>query len=126
MQNRARQYERARWYERDNLPYAADRATVRGYADWVKMVEWKLFCTFTFAGRVSDPLADETFAKFVDSLEKHLRCDVGYVRGDEKRFSGCGKPASGRHFHALLTYEGSINPAVVEWFWTRLAGHRSG
>ncbi len=110
MPNRARQYERARWYERENLPYAADWKLVEGYADWLKLVEWKLFCTFTFAGKVSDAHANRGFDEFIDGLERHVKCDVGYVRGDERRFSGCGKPASGRHFHALLTYEGKVHP----------------
>ncbi|HEY1678121.1 MAG TPA: hypothetical protein VGG04_10470, partial [Candidatus Sulfotelmatobacter sp.] len=56
------------------------------YADWVKQIDWKLFCTFTFAWRVSDPQARKTFDEFIDRLERSLRSDVCYVRGDEKRF----------------------------------------
>jgi len=114
-----------RWYERERWPYAADRKTAEEYADWVEQVPWKLFCTFTFAWKVSDPQAENTFVGFINRLERVLKCDVGYVRGDEKRLSGCGKPACGRHFHVLLTSVAPMQPAVVEWLWMNMAGNRS-
>lgn len=114
-----------RWYERGHWPYARDRHAVKKYADWVKVVPWQLFCTFTFAWKVSDPQADKTFVEFINRLEGSLKCNVAYVRGDEKRFSGCGKPACGRHFHVLLTSEVPLHPAIVEFFWESMAGKRS-
>jgi hypothetical protein len=114
-----------RWYERESWPYAADRQTAEQYADWIKLIPWKLFCTFTFAWRVSDPQATKTFNEFINRLERDLKCDVGYVRGDEKRFSGCGKPASGRHFHVLLTSAAPMNPWLVEGLWMSMAGTRA-
>jgi len=114
-----------RWYEQERWPYAADRKTAEGYADWVKLVPWKLFCTFTFAWKVSDAQADKTFTEFINRLEHVLKCDVGYVRGDEKRLSGCGKPACGRHFHVLLTSVAPMHSSVVEWLWMGMAGNRS-
>lgn len=113
-----------RWYERENWPYVADRAITEDYAEWLNEVDWKLFCTFTFAGRVSDPYAIKTFEKFINRLEFSLKCDVGYARGDEKRFSGCGKPASPRHFHALLTCTAEASSKFVEDLWTSMAGNR--
>jgi hypothetical protein len=114
-----------RWYERERLPYAVDRRVVKQYADWLNVVPWKLFCTFTFAWKVSDPQADKVFAEFINRVEKALRCDVGYVRGDEKRFSGCGKPACGRHFHALLTCAAPVSHLYIEAVWMSMAGNRS-
>ncbi|HXR15714.1 MAG TPA: hypothetical protein VN777_05825, partial [Terriglobales bacterium] len=55
--------------------------------DWLKAVPWKFFCTFTFAWRVSDPQAEKAFDAFINRLERHLGCEVCFVRGDEKRFS---------------------------------------
>lgn len=112
-----------RWYERERWPYRADRKTVDDYAGWVNQVAWQLFCTFTFAWEVSDQQADEIFAAFINELELFLKCNVGYVRGDEKTFSGCGKPASGRHFHALMTSEAKLSPAVIETLWMSKAGN---
>jgi len=123
--NRRRDDKPVRWYEQQRWPYQADRRTVTEYADWLKLIRWKLFCTFTFAWRVSDPQADKTFAEFVNRLERFLKSDVGYVRGDEKRLSGCGKPASARHYHVLLTSAAPMSPAVVEWLWKEMAGNRS-
>jgi hypothetical protein len=110
-----------RWYERENALYLADREKVEQYAAFVKLVPWKLYGTFTFAWRVTDAQAENTFAEFINRLERHLKSDVGYVRGAEKRVSGCGKPASGRHFHALLTSPTNVEPLLVEALWTSIA-----
>jgi hypothetical protein len=122
MQKAARQY---RWYERERRPYAADRKTAEEYAHWLKEVPWKLFCTFTFAWKVSDAQADKTFAEFINRLERLLKFNVGYVRAGEKRLSGCGKPACARHFHALLTSVApALGPGIVAQLWMSMAGNR--
>jgi hypothetical protein len=115
----------ALWYERGHWPYASDQHAVKKYAEWVKLVPWQLFCTFTFAWKVSDQQADKTFIEFINRLESSLKCNIAYVRGDEKRFSGCGKPACGRHFHALLTSEIPLHQTIVECSWKSMAGKRS-
>jgi hypothetical protein len=115
---------KVRWYDRDCSPYPADRKVAEDYANWLKLVPWKLFGTFTFAWKVSDPQADKTFAEFINRLERVLRFDIGYVRGDEKRLSGCGKPACGRHFHVLLTSVVDVDPATIENLWMSMAGNR--
>jgi hypothetical protein len=114
-----------RWYEREHWPYMVDRERVEAYAHWLKQVRWRLFGTFTFAWRVSDQQADKTFAEFINRLERHLKCDIGYVRGDEKRFSGCGKPACARHYHVLLATAAQVSPGLVEAIWMSMAGNRS-
>jgi hypothetical protein len=114
-----------RWYERDRWAYASDQQTTEAYATWFGAISWKLLGTFTFARRVSDQQAADLFSQFIDRLEHNYRSDIGCVRGDEKRFSGCGKPACGRHFHALLTSAAPITSEMVESVWTILAGHRN-
>jgi hypothetical protein len=113
-----------RWYEKECCPYAVDRTTVDEYADWLRMVPWKLFCTFTFAWKVSDLQANRIYVEFINRLERALKSDVGYVRGDEKRISGCGMPACGRHFHALLTSAAPLVPSDIEQRWMSMAGKR--
>lgn len=105
--------QKANWEQIDKL------------TNWVKQVPWRFFCTFTFAWRVSDPQAENVFHAFIDRLERHLRCEVCFVRGDEKRFSGCGMPASGRHFHVLLTCLAPVQPQFIESLWTSMAGSRA-
>jgi len=95
------------------------------YASWLSGVPWQLFCTFTFAWKVSDPQAARVFRAFIDRLEKFLRGPVAFVRGDEKRFSGCGMPGSPRHFHAVLTAHRGIDRHYVHDLWTKLAGRRA-
>ncbi|HEY6337081.1 MAG TPA: hypothetical protein VIW68_01170 [Candidatus Sulfotelmatobacter sp.] len=102
----------------------ADRRTAEQYADWLRHIDWRLFCTFTFAWKVSDPQADKTFAEFINRLERLLKFDVGYVCAAEKRLSGCGRSACGRHFHALITCAAPVSPGVVEELWMSMAGHR--
>lgn len=116
----------AKWYERQYWPYAADRNTVSDYAAWLKPVKWQLFCTFSFGKPFAKPVADEManslFAEFINRLEAMVKADLIYVRGDEKRFSGCGKPACGRHFHTVMASAAPLQPAVVEWLWKEAAG----
>jgi hypothetical protein len=115
----------SRWYERERWPYTADRNNADEYAQWLQQIPWQLFCTFTFAWRVSDPQANETFREFINRLERHLKYDVAYVRGDEKRFSGCGKAACARHYHVLLACAAPVSSAHVESLWMGMAGNRS-
>ena len=118
-------HEMIRWYERQRWPYAGDRQLAETYAEWLKEIPWRFFCTFTFAWPVSDPQARKVFSAYINRVERYLMCDVAYVRGDEKRFSGCGKPPSGRHFHVLLACVNSVWPWVLEKFWMDMAGKRS-
>jgi hypothetical protein len=98
----------------------------RAYSKWVRPVNWQLFGTFTFPGVIyHDEWADQQFAEFINGLEEALKSDVCYIRADERRFSGCGKPACGLHYHALLASVVPMQPALVEWLWTSQVGERS-
>lgn len=111
-----------RWYSRSNWPYLRDRSMIKEYANWLGAITWDLFGTFTFAWPVSDPQANKIWEQFVETLERHQRAPVFYVRGDEKRYSGCGKPGAPRHFHAVL---GCISPLKAHYLsrqWTKFAG----
>jgi hypothetical protein len=128
MQIATNRYERELlplWYDRERWPYAADKEVIERFADWLKQVSWSLFCTLTFAWKVSDGQGDRTFLEFINRLEYTIKADVGYVRGDEKRISGCGQPASGRHYHAVLTSTVPMEPAFIEYLWMGMAGRRA-
>ena len=93
--------------------------TARAYSKWVRAVPWQLFGTFTFPQKpLNDEWADKEFAEFINRLEASLKSDVCYIRADERRLSGCGRPECGLHFHALLTSVAPMHPALVEWLWT--------
>jgi hypothetical protein len=94
------------------------------YVAWLRKVPWQLFCTFTFAWRVSDAQAVRVFKEFVNRLERSVRGPIGFVRGDEKRFSGCGMPGAPRHFHALLAAHRGLKQQVVADLWMSMAGRR--
>jgi hypothetical protein len=97
---------------------------LRIYERWLGTVPWQLFCTFTFAWRVSDAQALKVYDEFVRRLEIFLRGPIVYVRGDEKRYSGCGTPEAPRHFHAVITGHRRIDPELVSDLWELLAGRR--
>jgi hypothetical protein len=118
----ARKYAPSRWWERENKPYAADNKIRDEYADWIKLVDWQLFGTLTFAWRINDERKLSMFDEFINRLERAVRSDLAYVRGDEKKISGCGKPPCGLHFHVLLTSVANLEPAFVESLWMSLAG----
>jgi hypothetical protein len=101
------------------------RDDLRFYAQWLGAVPWQLYCTFTFAWPVSDPRAAQVFKAFMNRLERSFRCPIAYLRGDEKRFSGCGKPAAPRHFHALLAAAVRLDAPFIENAWMRMAGFRT-
>ena len=91
-------------------------------AKWLKPVPWQVICTFTFGRRVSDYEAEDRFRAYINRVEYAIKADISYVRGHEKRFSGCGKPACGRHYHAVMASAAPLNPAFLEVLWTKNAG----
>ena len=116
--------EQLRWYDRENLPYQKDITIVKQYAAWFGAVPWQLFCTLTFARKVSDAQADKIFRDYIERLEQILKTPICYLRGDEKRFSGCGKPGCPRHYHAVLVGCKHISANLAEQQWKELAGKR--
>jgi hypothetical protein len=94
------------------------------YIAWLRQVPWQLFCSFTFAWPVSDPQAVKVFREFVNRLERFVRGPIVFVRGDEKRYSGCGMPGAPRHFHALLTAHRRLDRHFVADLWMSMAGRR--
>jgi hypothetical protein len=98
------------------------RDDLRIYVDWFRTIPWQCFGTFTFAWAVSDPQAAQVFKELINRLERVVRCPIGYLRGDEKRFSGWGMPASPRHFHVLLAAAATLDPTWVGAMWMKMAG----
>jgi hypothetical protein len=101
------------------------QADLRFYAQWFGAVPWQLFCTFTFAWPVSDAQAAQVFKAFMNRLERSFRCPIAYLRGDEKRFSGCGKPAAPRHYHVMLAAAVRLDATFIENTWMLMAGFRA-
>ena len=89
-------------------------------------IPWRVFATFTFAWSVSDAQADENVMAFINEMERQIRSPIAFVRGDEKRFSGCGMPESPRHFHVLLTSHVALDPKLVTATWRKFGGSGAG
>lgn len=100
------------------------REQVFQYAQWLRRVDWQFFMTLTFSRRVSHPQAVRVFAEFIDGLEAYVRCPMTFIRGDERRFSGCGMPEIPLHFHTVLTSAFRLDRVYIHDAWTRLAGNR--
>jgi hypothetical protein len=91
---------------------------------WLKEAPWQVFCTYTFGWRANDDEAERLFRAYINCLERTIKADISYVRGHEKRYSGCGKPACGRHFHVVMASAAPLNPTPLEVLWAGIAGHR--
>ena len=114
------------WMEQERRVFERRQQRDRAYSKWVRIVPWQLFGTFTFPGIVfNDESAFKDFAEFINRLEGSLKSDVAFIRGDERRLSGCGKPACGLHYRALLASIAPMHPGFVEWLWTSQVGQCS-
>jgi hypothetical protein len=102
----------------------SSRRDLQHYEEWLQEVPWQLFCTFTFAWPVSDSRAIAVFNGYINRLERSMRCPIAYLRGDEKRFSGCGMPGARRHFHGLLAATCRLDCHLIANVWMDMAGHR--
>lgn len=120
MTTMSRRQQAPRWYE--VMPVQRDIESVQHYAEWLAPVPWQVYATYTFAWRVSDAQADRDFNAFIDYLEFELGAPIAFVRGDEKRFSGCGMPASPRHFHALMAGTAKLDPLRLVNRWRAFGG----
>lgn len=100
-------------------------SVISGYESWLRPVPWQLFCTFTFAYQVSELQANKVFDGFINRLERSVRSSVIYVRGMERRFSGCGMPGCPLHFHVVVACAVRIDPLPVKLLWESMAGTRS-
>src|SRR6185437_6582616 len=89
---------------------------------WLRLARWEFLCTFTFPQIVSDAQAIDVLKRFINHLERTLRCSVSLICSSEKRLSGCGRPACGRHFHLVMTCGISVSPTFIESLWTDMAG----
>jgi hypothetical protein len=118
MSRRRRDYQR--WYE--VMPVRRDIENIQEYPDWLSRVSWKVYATFTFAWPVSDGQANRVFAAFINWLEYELGAPIAFVRGDEKRWSGCGMPASPRHFHVLMASTALLDPLRLVDRWRKFGG----
>ena len=105
--------------------FGIERDQRAAYVKWLHPVRWQIFGTLTFAWRVSDAQGTKVFDAFINQLETTLRAPIAYVRGDEKRFPGFGKPEVPRHYHVLMTSERQLDLELVRATWTQMAGGRS-
>jgi len=103
----------------------ASAEDLQSYVTWLRRVPWQLFCTLTFAWPVSDRQASKVFSEFINRIEKGLRGPIAYIRGDEKRYSGCGMPGAPRHFHVLMAAHRPLDRHWVCEHWMSLAGCRA-
>jgi hypothetical protein len=115
-----RQWDCQRWYE--VMPVQRDIESVQRYAEWLALLPWQVYGTYTFAWAVSDAQADKVFAAFINRLEFELGAPIGFVRGDEKRWSGCGMPASPRHFHVMMASTATLDPLRLVDRWRKFGG----
>ena len=103
--------------------YSTQQANlVSAYGGFFHQWPWDHFATLTFARKQSQANCVRHWNEFIESLNCITRGRVGWIRSDEKRWSGCGRPDVPLHFQALLKYWKRPKPEVVEALWKARAG----
>jgi hypothetical protein len=103
--------------------YSAQQSNlVSAYGDFISQWPWDHYGTFTFGRQLSQSGSIRQWNEFIDSLGRNTRGRVGWVRADEQRWSGYGRPEIPLHYHALLKYKNVPTPEDVAALWKSRAG----
>ena len=95
---------------------------VGGYGDFLHRWPWDHYAAFTFSRPGSQSGCVRTWHRFIDRLGRLTRGRVGWIRTDELRWSGVGKPEIPLHYHALLMFQRPAAPQAVADLWKSRAG----
>ncbi len=95
---------------------------VSAYGHFIAQWPWDHYATFTFGRRLSQASCIHHWDDFIAAIGRLTRGRVGWVRADEKRWSGCGSPEIPLHFHALMRYQKVTTPEAVAALWKSRAG----
>ena len=109
--------------KREHVMYdACQSSQVAKYGEFFYQWPWDHFATLTFTKSGSLPHSIATWNWFIDRLGRITRGRVSWVRGDEVRWSGCGKPQIPLHFHSLLLFQHPPGPQTVAELWKTQVG----
>ncbi len=92
------------------------------YGGFINQWPWDQYATLTFGRQMSEARCLHHWDDFIDSLGRLTHGRVGWVRADEKRWSGYASPAIPLHFHSLLKYQNVPAPEAVAALWKSKAG----
>ncbi len=95
---------------------------ISSYGEFFSQWNWDQYATLTFGRHMSQSGGLRQWNEFIDSLGRATHGPVGWVRADEQRWSGSGRPAIPLHFHALLKYKNVPAPEGVAGLWKARAG----
>jgi hypothetical protein len=103
--------------------YTTEQANlVYSYGAFFSQWDWDHFVTVTFGRCLSESRGLYYWNEFINSLGHLTRGRVGWVRSDEDRWSGCGRPEVPLHYHALVMYKNVPPPQTVADLWKSMAG----
>jgi hypothetical protein len=103
--------------------YSAQQSNlVSAYGDFISQWPWDHYATLTFGRKLSQASCLRHWDEFIDSLGRNTRGRVGWIRADERRWSGYASPEIPLHFHALLKYQHVPAPDEVAGLWRSRAG----
>jgi hypothetical protein len=95
---------------------------ISSFGEFFSLWDWDQYATFTFGRHMSPSGSVRQWNDFVNALGRTSNGPVGWVRADEQRWSGYGRPAVPLHFHALLKYRNVPAPEAVAGLWKARAG----
>jgi hypothetical protein len=103
--------------------YSAEQSNlVVAYGDFLHQWAWDQYATLTFGRKQSEANCIRLYNQFINSLGRTTHGRVGWVRADEKRWSGFGSPEVPLHFHSLLKYQHAPAREAVAALWKSMAG----
>jgi hypothetical protein len=103
-----------------------DHSVVTQYGTWLQTFHWNLFGTLTFdpAKSLHSSLSRRNLlVQYLNSLERHYKRRIRCFWAEEKRWSGCGRPAIAPHFHLLMACDRRpLAPEYPQQLWDTLGG----
>jgi hypothetical protein len=80
------------------------------------------YFTLTYPRRMSCEGRDKLFERWLDAIEWLQRRPLGWIRADERRFSGLGFPEIPWHHHGLLIDTDHLCGRTAESIWRSFVG----
>ena len=103
----------------------AEKAIVRGAGDFIRRYEWNWWCTLTFRTEIAYDLAESTFRRWLNKLNRKTFGNNYYKRPGEGLQWLRGTELQQRgviHFHVLIAGDPKVHPEEAAKMWLGLAG----
>jgi len=99
-----------------------NRRLISTAAEFISCFNVTHYFTLTYPRRVSWEGRERRFQSWMDAIEWLQRRPLGWIRADERRFSGLGFPEIPWHHHGLLVDTDHLCSRTAESIWRSFVG----